>query len=395
MAVLMRHARRAAALAAMCLAATACSLRDLDDLRQPGGAGGAGGGVGADLCPGPGWCQLPQTRLRDACPAKNALWDYPYYCHYVLDDANSAIADTERDRLILWGAGQGALGYPGNELYALDLRTRALSRLDDPTAAPADAGCPPALADGKPAGRVTFDALVHLPERDQMLAHGGERACADGSGELLHELASDTWLLDLASLAWSRVAAADASAPPAAIGAAADHDPQTDSVLMQTQNALWRLDLTTNVFTQVLEQGASFSVTARLDPVRRRLVVMGCKGCGAAPGLLVYDIDDQFAVEDWTDQMTGCDELLQAAAPGLAFDPDRELLVGWPGTGGAVYLLDLEAKACERLDLDGGPSGAAHEAGTRGRFRYLPGPKLFALARAADEDAWVLRLPPP
>jgi len=62
----------------------------------------------------------------------------------------------------------------------------------------------------------------------------------------------------------------------------------------------------------------------------------------------------------------------------------------WSG-GNTVYLLDTGTWTWTPVTYPNGP-GAALGAGTYGRFRYLPGLGVYAVANSVDSNAYALRL---
>src|SRR5262245_8067224 len=111
------------------LLVSGCSvIRDLDYLGE-----GSSAHV-PDLCPGAGWCVLPNTKLRPECPNSNAEHDYNYTCPDVIAAHNGAVYDSAGRRLVIWGANGGStVGHAGNEVYALSLVDGKMSRLNDPS----------------------------------------------------------------------------------------------------------------------------------------------------------------------------------------------------------------------------------------------------------------------
>src|SRR6266849_7084854 len=144
-----------------------------------------------------GWTRLPNTKLQSVCPPDVfGGQDYPfsYLCSNVINAWNGGIADTARNRLIIWGGGHN--NYAGNEIYSLDLAANppALTRLTDPSPINSDPdSCPAALSDGKPNSRESFNGLVYMPHVDRMFVFNGALACPNGLG------GGDTWTLDLSS----------------------------------------------------------------------------------------------------------------------------------------------------------------------------------------------------
>src|SRR5262245_61968361 len=55
-----------------------------------------------------GWYDIPNTHLRSVCPPDNfngSGYSFRTNCNNVLDAWNSAVLDTLRNRLIIWGGG--------------------------------------------------------------------------------------------------------------------------------------------------------------------------------------------------------------------------------------------------------------------------------------------------
>ena len=98
----------------------------------------------------------------------------------------------------------------------------------------------------------------------------------------------------------------------------------------------------------------------------------------------------KYNLEDWSKKVQGCEPLLRASAPGLAYDPVEHVIVGWVG-GNSVYLFDPDRKICTEKTFPDGP-GDAQEKGTNGRFRYFPALGVFAVVNDWKSNAYVLRL---
>jgi hypothetical protein len=70
----------------------------------------------------------------------------------------------------------------------------------------------------------------------------------------------------------------------------------------------------------------------------------------------------------------------------------------WPNFGNTVYLLDDTYWTCKAIAYPNGPADSGTSAimnGTFGRFRYFPDQGVYAVVRAADTNAYVLRLTAP
>ncbi|HKO90923.1 MAG TPA: hypothetical protein VJU61_07220, partial [Polyangiaceae bacterium] len=335
---------------------------------------------GSALCPGLGWCELTDTKLRSVCPDPNkySAIQANEGCGGVINDWSGGSVDQKRNRLLIWGGGHR--GYFGNEVYALDLNVLKLLRLNDPSDITGvdlnQCTSPEAYADGRPSSRHTYDGLAYLPDSDEMFALAG-------SGIPCGYAVQGTWTLDLDSVS----AAPPGKAAPwtqhrptpfptkASFGVVADYDPNTKRVIVDDTYSLWAFDPSSHTYTLLNDStktGAhiDYHMTGRVDPKRKLFVAVGGKG-GDDGGIQIFDIaaGSNYAQQDWTNQVQGCDGLLAASSPGLAYDPVQDRLVGWAG-GDDVYLLDLDQKRCTTVRHNAGP-GAQVEAGTFGRFRYI------------------------
>jgi hypothetical protein len=364
------------------------------------GTGGASTTGGGRLCDSLGWCQILNTKLADVCPDPA---QYPEIqanegCSGVINDWNGGIADQTRDRLIVWGGGHG--GYFGNEVYALDLSTLTMNRLNEPSDVAGvdfnDCYVPDAYPDGRPNSRHTYDTLAYIAHADQMFAHSGAKAPCGYSN-------NDTWLLDLATVdsAPSGQAAPWARVYPSGDGTLAwpgqpsDYDPVSKLVFLNDIYQFWSYDHDANAYT-LLNPDAfiDYHLTGRVDPKRHLFIMMGAAGAEGG-GVIVFDIGpgSDHQKQDWTSQVSGCDGLINAIYPGLAYDPVQDKMVGWAG-GDTLYLFDPDTKSCTTVEWTGGP-GPQNPNGTMGRFRYLESLNVFVVVNDWQQDGYTLRLTPP
>jgi hypothetical protein len=347
-----------------------------------GGAGSSGGGGPNPLdgpCPTVGWCELAGTALQPACPP-----DPPGSCAAVISAWNSGASDTARNRLLFWGGGHA--DYFGNEIYALDLGTQKLERLNDPSPT---AQCVEALADGTPNSRHTYDGVVYLPESDRVFMYGGALACSDLSGGGSIQ-SWGTWLLDPATLAWARQDPTQGG--PASQQtccnyiAASDWHAASGTLLMLVESTLWGYDPAANSYTELSAgYGVDYHESAIVDVARDLLVVMG----GGQVWVADLSPGSSFELQDWSAEVTGCAALQDAAYPGLAYDTSAQAIVGWAG-GDSVHVFDAGTKSCTEETFAGGP-GPQQENGTFKRFGYFPKLGAFALVNDWQQNAFVLR----
>jgi hypothetical protein len=342
------------------------------------------------------------THLADVCPSATqyAAIQANEGCSAVINDWSGAAADTMRNRLVIWGGGHH--GYFGNEVYALDLNRVTMNRENDPSDVSAydftNCSGPDQYADGRPVSRHTYDGLAYVAHVDKMFAFSGAKVpCGYQS--------NDTWTLDLATVATAPLGHAapwSLMNPPVSggqlkgtVGAVSDYDPTTKRVLLDDGSSLWAYDLDANRYTLLNDSNAAidYHMTGRVDPKRELFVVIGGGG-NAGGGVQVFALGtgSAYAEQNWTSQVTGCDGLVQAIYPGLAYDAAQDRMVGWAG-GDTVYILDLDTKSCQTKTFGGGP-GPQNTNGTMGRFRYFPSLNVFAVVNDWMKNAFTLRLSP-
>jgi hypothetical protein len=365
-----------------------------------GGAGGAGGGPVAtcmdgspppcattggsgELCAEVGWCEITDTTLEAVCATDDGFPEVHGVegCAGIINDWSGGIADTARDRLIVWGGGHN--GYYGNELYALDLASLQFVRLTDPSP-PTDDGseCPEELEDGNPNSRHTYNGLAEIPHLGRMWAFGGSMACGPGN------FGDDTWVLDLAALTWTRRDPASGPNPGPRPGVAADYDPNSQRVYLHDTGAFFSWDPETNLYEQLSEDTIDYHLTGVVDPERELFVMFG------GDQVRVFDLGagSDYAMQVWDDQVSGCEGIRDTVYPGLAYDPVQDRIVGWAG-GDTAYVFDVDAMSCTAVTHPGGP-GPQPDAGTHGRFRYFAEYDVFAVVNDWQQNAYTLRLRP-
>jgi hypothetical protein len=361
----------------------------------------ADGGASAGQCKQLGWCQLANTKLESVCPDPKQFAQIQGYegCGGVINDWSGGMADTERNRLILWGGGHH--GYYGNELYALDLNAQVMRRLNDPSSVDGidfdDCTPPEQYGDGRPSSRHTYDGMVLLPELDKMYTFAGAGVpCGYG--------VQYTWLLDLSAIESSKAGQAapwqnmNPSSHPvkAGFGLVADYDAAHKRVVLNDGYNLWSYDPAANEYALLNDSNHTnahidYHMTGRVDPKRKLFIVVG--GGGAADGgMQVFDLGDgsDYAQQSWGAQVEGCAGLLAAESPGFEYDQTQDRFVGWAG-GDDVYIFDPDAKRCSVMAFAGGPKLTA-SGGTFGRFRYFPALESFVVVTDPKTDAYALRL---
>jgi len=337
-----------------------------------------GTGNGEEIAAGLGWHELPGTQLASRCPDNPSIQGNSG-CRAVINAWNGGIADTKRNRLIVWGGGHN--DYFGNEVYALDLKLGALTRITEPSV-PNDVNrCPEAYEDGHPNSRHTYNGLAYMANVDQMFAYGGGLANCGF-------LSTGTWSLDLNTLQWQRRDPHKGETPHNTPGVAADYDPNSGMVFLSDTASFYEFNPSKNAYRKLGDLvGVDYHLTAVIDPERKLFFLIGGSG-----QMWTIDIGPRakFGLKNWASSVKGCENLVHAPYPGLAYDSKQKKIVGWTG-GSNVTIFDPETKSCAVKEFSAGPA-AAQPNGTLGRFRYFPEMNAFALVNDWKQNAYLLRL---
>lgn len=323
------------------------------------------------LAPGQ-WMELPTTTIRGVLPNPLPIGSPAA----IILAWGGAAADTSRNRLIIWGGGHN--DYYGNELYALDLTTRVMRRLTDPSPIGEVSRCLGTLPDGNPASRHTYGNLVYMAHVDRMFAFGGAHACANGG------FVNDTWTFDFSTNRWHLM---NPTGPLPVYGVTASaYDPVTQQVYLHDTYGLSSYDFASNRYTRLINNfSTDYHLTAAIDPGRRKFVLLG-------DGVQVVDLDT-LAVSRLTTTNTPA-LVTSRQSPGVAFDPVAQRVIAWHG-GNGVFALDLATAAWTQVAAGIGPNVPAPYQGTYGRWSYFPQYGVFALVNSIDQNAFVFRAGPP
>jgi hypothetical protein len=384
-----------------------------------------------------GWTALPaSTSLEGSgeCPANNFGGDpYPFAdnCQNVIRTWNGAIADTNANRLIIWGGGHG--NYFGNEIYSLNLTANpiTLTRIKDPTvptnyanAATCVDGIPPGSPDFAPNSRESYGGLAFLPTPNRMMIFDGSLACTQGQGS------ANTWTISLANLSnsssWVHEDPTMSGIKPnndgnGPYGNIAAYDPNSGLVFVSDSEALYTYSYSTNTYNRITSSKGfttGIYLSGAIDPTRKLFVLVGAcsdSSCGPGSGVFVADISNPASTtqQNWTAATLAdpiCAEFLDGGVnpingsnPGFTFDSVANDFVGWPNQGNSVYIMtpDVanERMTCQKLTFAGGPPNSSHSNnlpntsyGTFGRFRYFPALDAFVLVNDWNIPPYILRL---
>jgi hypothetical protein len=325
----------------------------------------------------PGWFQIPNTTLRNVCPPN--FWGGSSYafadnCRYVVEAWNSAVFDTRRNRLIIWGGGHA--DYLGNEVYAVDLNTLSVSRLTNPALPVVTSGCQESIG-SQPNSRHTYDGIAYMENVDRMFVFGGSLSYCGYLG-------NGTWTFDFATSTWQQMNPTG-TIPQAQPGIVSAYDRNTGKVFLHDNTYLYSYDFSMNRYQQLSGSNPiDYHMTAAIDPVRKKFVIVG------AGNVYAYDISSSSSYTRQSLSTTGGSAIVSSNYPGLAYDPVIDQIVAWNG-GDTVYSLNLDSGVWTATTYAGGP-GAAPAAGTYGRWSYAPALDAFVVVNSMLNNAYTLRL---
>jgi chitodextrinase len=334
-----------------------------------------------------GWYSIPNTQLRSVCAAAQGFAvGGSSGCPAITDAWSGGAFDTSRNRLLIWGGGHG--DYAGNEVYALELDTLILRRLNDPSI-PVRDGCGSnggTYAYGKPAARHSYTNLAYLPNQDAMFFFGGSPYACGG-------ILGDTWLFDFSNLSWAKKSGTNGPGPNigSSFSVAAAYDPNTGLVYERAGSDLFSYNPATDVWTKrsSSSNGMSDYKNGVIDPVRKKYFLYE----NGFTTLYWYDISSPTAlVPRQSGQTTGCSGFIGNYSAGIAYDPIQDRIIGWNG-GNTIYILNPDTLSCTTVIHSGGPSDLPN--GTFGRFRYSPSLNVFVVCNSVDVNCYALRLTPP
>jgi hypothetical protein len=324
----------------------------------------------ADLEPGQ-WMELPNTKIRSVLPQPTPQGSP----EAIVLAWNGGTVDSARSRLLVWGGGHS--DYWGNEMYALDLPTLSIRRIVEPSPQTAQANCTSALPDGTPTARHTYDGLAYIAHADQFFSVNGSMApCGDGDrATFTYDFATNRWQMPVAQSPWSEP-----------FGTMAVYDAQTQQVFVKPAgHDFYAYAPQTQQYTRLngtQDQQVDYHLSAAIDSKRRKFVMIG-------DGVQVIDLQT-FRMS--TMATVNAPALVSGGqSPGTGYDALADRIVAWKG-GRNVYALDMDSGVWTQVATNAGPTSAAKEQGTFGRWGYVPQYKVFALINDIDENAWVFRL---
>lgn len=304
--------------------------------------------------------------------------------------------DVKGERLLVHGGGHG--DYGGNEVYALDLQvindavgTNPWTKLSSPSPLSAlDPQCENEdnlTDDDQRRSQHTYSRLAYVPALNALCDTGGS------IGYVYCPALRQLDCFDLTTNQWRLSLAEGKASGTGSVGAV---HPVTGQWWLQGGSGsglLGRLDPETLTWTygryDNIPGSSPGNMSAAIDPKRDLLIVTGRQRLWVLP--LDQFEEGETELSEWSRESAGGEAVINASAPGLAYDPVGDQVVAWLG-GAEVYTLNLDTWQWTSQTLGGDTPGAAASNGTFGRFQYSPKYNVFVVVSSADEDAYVVKL---
>ena len=416
---------------------------------------------------GYGWHQLANSNMSSVCLGNvptgqytdntmTTTENYLFNCNQIIP-WSSGVGDTVGNRMIVWGGGH--TDYAGDEVQTLGLTSNppAWTEFRPPTypvpwtgdgknweglnpyfVRAADGGI---LQQGAtPASRHTYAGVVFVPTAGtagRMYSFGGSLA---NSGNYSAEI----WYLDMASGSWAL------TQPYSQLSATTHYttayNPTTGHVVVyDTGTNLYDYNPSAGTLTLVnggfpgagitlspSVYGEGDGATSAVDPVNNQLVVVWATDCSTSdpsscvpnnPGYPTVPYHTDITLTSLTTYTTvditstaGCDLVYRNG--GITWDSKLGLMVGYPGGGNQVYLLNtgaqnvvtpfgtvaphqcldvpisLNPSPVKGVDYPQDPEGTSNNTnlGIYGRFAYLPSLDSFGMVNDGTKNAWTVQL---
>jgi chitodextrinase len=326
------------------------------------------------------WYRVPNSNLTSV-----AAQNVPGSFGSIMGAWSGGAFDTTRNRLIIWGGGHS--DYGGNEIYAFDVASLTWVRLTEPSTNLGGDEATGYYPDGKPRSFHTYDYIQYVPSID--------RFCSFGNSAPYPYATKSTSNIDCFNFDTRQWEPRRGNLPDGAWGTpavASAYDPTTGHVFvlgMLGSSVLAEFTPLTN--TSVVRSSPNYTgyyVTADIDSTRRRFVAIG------SGQQFAWNITGSGQATRTTLATTGATEIVNAQAPGLAYDPISDRMVAWSG-GADVYTLNLDTNVWTKhapASTNTVVPTAAAGNGTYGRFRYMPAYNAFIAVNRVTDDVYIYKL---
>lgn len=238
-----------------------------------------------------------------------------------------------------------------------------------------------------PAPSRVYSSWIYAPTAGKIFKNSGRVACGSSWYD------TDSWWFDPDGHDWQLLSREGLIPSP---GSHAVHDPDSGQILLIGESAIYRFDPKSE---DLVELGPHadlvWSTTAVLDPVNDVILIIG-NGPYQYSKFTVIDVRGVDAnatslpdQETWT--ASGDLSLLDIDSPALAYDEDRNAVVGWDGGDKLFFLaVDREARRIEFIarKLDKAPT---FEGPARNTFLYAKEQKAFVVYTGVDSNFHLLK----
>ena len=156
------------------------------------------------------------------------------------------------------------------------------------------------------------------------------------------------------------------------------YDPISKKVFLFWHSQLFSYDYDTNAWSELDDEVISYpALSCTIDTKRGLLVEVGNRHVG------VRNIrSGNYRRQHWS--TSGGNEIVNAYAPGLDYDPIADRVIGW--NGGSIYSLNMDTRTWEVMSVTGAPGGT--NSGIFGRFAYIPKYNVFIAITDVDRNVF-------
>ncbi len=329
------------------------------------------------------WTALDNSALSAIGPTAVPCCNYGIGCELAGIFAFSGAAlDTSRQQILIWGGGHN--DYFGNQLLRFDINTLQWSEVTQPTSVCLFANPPNYLyTDGTPVSRHTYDHIGYITSIDSFLGFSG--ATADAPPFNNGSSYGDLWTFDLGAGQWQDRTAAQSGDTGLGLegpGMSGEYDAVSDRWYQITSDGVWRLNLTTNQWTQVNTTGHPGIERSSVLDTKRRIIWTYGGDFGGAESLTAYDIENNTMTTVSDTNLPG-----ETSGAGLTYDAanDHLVLFGGDRTVNSVFNYDISAAEWIEYAYSSGPPGTQR---VYSRFMYDAVNQVFFLIDST-EVVWV------
>ncbi len=314
----------------------------------------------------------------------------------VMQAQSGCANDTVNNRMICTGGGHN--DYFGNQIYILDIATKTITRVTDPSGPVNQSGVTATgqiNPDGTAVATHTQQGLVYIQNENAVVKWG--LGIASGGAQTIG------WWIDLNTTPPTWVQ--KNPLPTTGSGGGGNFVLDTSRVaeellfLDYNENIIYRYFPASDTYSQQGSAGILMinGGTCAVWPSGKKLYCAGAKetggGGGTNHGVFTYDLSvgSTYAATDITGTLTGCNALWSQSNPGFKWNSYSSKFVGYPGVGNSVTVFDPTGTTCSTVTYSNGPSTPiADTYGIYDLFGYFPLLGGFVVVPNALDQAYML-----